>query len=362
MKRWFLRMALGLMIILLAGSSFVLADDELPQLPTPTELTWSQKYYEENGEWLWNKYPGNISWKVTPSGQDKYRYKIIIYDEQGNKIKENNGVTSENTYINSFMWDDFPSGRYYFTVQSIADKKTPTFSDSEIARSDYYDYTMPDQSCIALSVSWEGNEMAWTNAYGTEGFGGYLLSLYKADSVNGNYKKIGGMQIPAPPKNAGPDQAGTEDVIVIRNPIETAPIIAATGYDPGEGYYRFKIRVLTNDVTKYTNGPWSELSEPYYFGDPVHKENHYVKVDIDRSGTELSVIATVLPVTDAVNLLAATYDENGRFLGFDMKKIASSETEQSVSLAPEKQGAAEVKLLVMNEDLAPVDEALEASF
>ncbi len=346
MKRWILRLLLCVMILLLAGSSFVLAEDELPKLGTATELIWGRSCYKNtvDGPTIWQESPGCASWK--PAELDLSKYKVTTYNEQ-NDIISTFWVTRgtdefECDYVSNavFHWvDDLPSGKYYFTVQALGDGET--YADGDIVRSDFYDYIRPEQSCAAIDdVHWDGTTVYWTDVKGTEGFDYYKYELYREDTMTET------------PKNRIAYGLGLID--------DHAKDYSSKMTIPG--YYYFRVCVHTNDMTQYAEGPWASPSAPYFVGDTASDENNYVKADFNHTASDLSVISTIVPLSEPVTLLAATYDDNGRFLGFDMKQVESSETEQTISLAPEKQNAKEVKLFVMDDDLEPVDEALKASF
>lgn len=344
MKRLVLRLSLCLLILLLAGLSFTFAENELPKLGTATELIWGKECYKNtvDGPTIWVDQPGSASWK--PAEFDLSRYRVITYNEQNEHVSTfwvtRGTEESECDYVCNkvFNWvDDIPSGRYYFTVQALGDGKT--YADGDIAVSNYFEYIKPEQRCAKIDdIYWNGTTVYWTNVNETEGFLYYKYELYREDTLT---------ETPTHQIAHGVTDWQQKDF----SSRLTTP-----------GYYYARVCVQTNDMSKYVQGPWARPSAPYFIGDKVSVENSHMKADINHSVSDLSAIATIAPLSEPVKLLAAGYDADGRFLGFDIKQIGSSKTEQTVSLTLGNQEAVEAKLLLLNEDLVPIDKALEASF
>lgn len=341
MKRWILRLSASLAILLLA-TSFALGADDLPKLGTATELIWGREYYVQDQNTFWRDFPGCASWK--PADLDLNRYVVNVYNDQNEfistykrTIPETVKIDHENSMVFNYV-HDLPSGRYYFTVQALGDGVT--YADGDIVRSDYFDYVKPEQSCAAIDdVYWDGTQIRWTDVMDTEGFYHFNWELYREDTVT---------ETPSHRIYYGYTYTNSYD---------------AGKYLTKPGYYYFRVCVKTNDMTKYATGPWAATRTPYFVGDTVvSTENDLVKAVFNHSAEDLSVMATVSPISEPVMLLAATYDASGRFLGLDMEHLNSSEKEQTVFLTPETDGAAEATLSIIDENLVPIDKALEASF
>ena len=255
----------GESVVIMNGTAGVEAVNEvvegLPKLATPTDLKWGYAYeWMENpdtGEWgeMMVEKPGSICWK--PVEPDQAHAFIEIY-RQGES--EPAASTSwhfgsqelpEWRTVDDFILSDLESGSYYFTVTSVGDGLQ--YSDSDAAVSDVWTYVQPDKqlgACTNLTWAERYGMMAacWVNPDNTTG---YEVEFYFAASADEEPYPAGGTWHAS---TLQPNQNVNEQF--------------TTMYDDmlercGDGYYYFKVRAITPDVTQYRNGPWSELSEPY---------------------------------------------------------------------------------------------------
>lgn len=220
---------------------------DLPKLATPTELAWG-KFNDEN-------IPGTCAW--TANGKHQYNFRICIYrDGDAAPILTNehdfSGGTEEKTQFadTKFIIEGIDSGTYYFTVQALGDGVQ--YADSEIARSECWTY----QKALGSNKLKAPTAPVW-NADGkfegsftlpddiTNAFG-YEIHYFFSETTSAEPEKAGG-QIRY-------RLLGATDFIPYEHLIK----------QHGTGYYSFKVRLLSKDITSVQNSDWSELSPAYY--------------------------------------------------------------------------------------------------
>ena len=134
------------------------------------------------------------------------------------------------------------SGTYYFTITALGDGVN--YADSDTATSDLWTYTKPQaklDSCTNLTWSWPW--MQWTNPDAPDAFSIYMEILFSPNIADEPYV-VGSVFFGA----YLPDQIKIYDGVIQSN---------------GAGYYYFRVRVLSRDITKISNSDWSELSPAY---------------------------------------------------------------------------------------------------
>lgn len=243
------------------------------KLGTPINLGWGTEYREQ---WKWDEATdthtivgydvipkaGFISWETVRP--DQARASIRIY-EDGNPNAVVNGewgfnVEQQPIYrsVDEFLVEDLPTGSYYFTVQSLADNKE--YRNSDVADSRYnadgsvnpdgiYHYVRPNAELdVVTNLHWEDrndNFFRWAewdeNNSATQYIDGYWVLYYFSETLDGEYRQVSGSrgryeQDPAEPFH---------DDMFERN---------------GVGYYKFKVKVLSNDIEKMCNSDWSDFS------------------------------------------------------------------------------------------------------
>ena len=236
------------------------AEETTPiKLGTPTDLRWGVDGYasydeEGNPHMTESPLPGSISWKVNlPDQGDTI---IKIYNEKHEEVDNHywcfDSISREEyRYIDGFCNSDPESGTYYFTVQAAADGNN--YENSDIATSDTWTYVKPDAKLpSATNLTWNWPEFNW-DAVDNEYLDGYVIQVLFAITLD-------------------------EDPHVLstswyRYPSTGSSISDYTIMEGGVGYYFFKIRGLSSDITKCCNGEWSELSEPYNLAELVLSNN-----------------------------------------------------------------------------------------
>ena len=231
------------------------------QLGTPTELKWG---YKE--EWNWDDetnssyvtleegHPGYASWKTALPDQNEadinfYRVNGDT-DEYWTGTWYSFGSTDHPDYraVDIFLLSDPESSDYYFTVTSKGDDTQ--YYDSDTAVSDIWTYVKPDaqlDSCSNLNwdgpaTDWDGVNVSWDGPADDSNVGFYEIEWLYAPTADDEPYNIGrswGM------------------------PSGIASLWDGNIQEHGIGYYYFKVRAISSDITVCCNGPWSELSPAY---------------------------------------------------------------------------------------------------
>lgn len=226
----------------------------LIKLGTPTELSWGTRY-EDMGE---NEYsttpqPGIMSWKtVLP---DQARASVKIYDASSDECVFSTQVGFDPQYepeyrsLEDFLINDFNSGTYYFTAQSLGDYET--YRSSDIAVSGTYTYVKPSKqlnTCTELYWTDRNDQhVKWAhftlpeNEIETVGF---ELAFYYSPEEDGEYERFGGMSS-ASPYGAPDNEMPLEDIFLQQK---------------GVGYYKFRVRIISPYIEEYCNSEWSDFS------------------------------------------------------------------------------------------------------
>nr|WP_325194980.1 hypothetical protein [uncultured Oscillibacter sp.] len=239
---------------------------DLPQLATPTKLTWGRDY-DWNAD-TYQEVPGYISWKRESPTQNKYQ--TIVYSrETGKKVSsmwtdygfsDTSPYFSSTQFIEGYWYDDyganddynFDSGTYYFTVQALGDGTE--YSDSEIATSPDWTYTKPTAILATpTGLYWNGRESHWSPPADMSDVGGYVVEYYWYDAESQKYISVGGTSC------LGSYSLSDE------SPEDYLEDYCIEEY--GAGQYYFRVRILSRDITKVRSSLWSELSPVYNLTD-----------------------------------------------------------------------------------------------
>ena len=231
----------------------------MTQLGKPTDLQWGY-----TAEWDWDEEnqeeiirleerPGGMVWKTAmPDQADAV---ISIYDAETDELVQDSwwgfGVTYEPQYrsADEFILSDLGSGTYYFTVQSKGDGIE--YYDSEVAKSDNWTYVQPEEKLgVCTNLTLEDLRFSWDQPENATYLGGYYVDYYFAESLDAEPYNIGGSWW----WSAEETNVLLEDHWVLES---------------GAGYYGFKVRALSADITKSQNGDWSELSELVFLEDVI---------------------------------------------------------------------------------------------
>ena len=220
----------------------------LPSLGTPNGLEWGISYRYSSSTQEAVAAPGWTSWRTASPDQNQARVNIYRVGETssvaGGWIRFSADDTPEYRSEYSFIRSDLGSGTYYFTVQSMGDDIS--YNSSEIVVSGTWTYTQPPDKLPTVQVGeWsveDGHITANWTAIEHEQLARYEVDFYFSQSTDEEMRYIGG------------DSGIPWSYDTIRDELIQ---------DHGDGYYYFQVRALTNDVTKYQNGEWSKMSEPY---------------------------------------------------------------------------------------------------
>lgn len=219
----------------------------LIKLATPEELTWNHER------------PGTMGFKAVSPFQDRARWKIY---KEGNDSEPVMSITHRwnsqsmgeykysDHFAQGYWYDDgratadhnMESGTYYFTVQALGDGET--YLNSEIAESEKWTYVKPDAAlAVPTNLRWDGRLAKWDNPNSADSSYAYCVEFYIKKEENGEieYWNAGGIE----------SRFGAEPEMELENwALEKH----------GSGEYYFRVRVLSEDITKVCNSPWSELS------------------------------------------------------------------------------------------------------
>ena len=211
------------------------------KLAVPTELKWGVEYDVSGNP---HEIPGRISYKInTPYGEGG---KLKVYRSGENTPIIDTGWTGEDSdgCQADFFLGDWDSGTYYFSVQLLGDGVN--YLDSETAVSDTWIYTKPLEHMGQVTPEkWEGSNANWNYEGDDLYLYQYEAELFFSETANRNfelcchYEGIGDVQ----------EACDQFNEMMQLN---------------GAGYYKYKVRALSSDITEYQHGPWSEMSEAYH--------------------------------------------------------------------------------------------------
>lgn len=208
----------------------------LTKLGTPTELKWGYQSPDKPKA-------GFMLWKNTEPNQGRTRVSIYREGEAApvytTEIMGSAEYRPEYESFHAFASGDFDSGTYYFTVTALGDGTN--YYNSDTATSETWEYIRPDKQvggCKNLFWSWPAAN--WTLPEDSDGFD---LEYYFASTEKGEPFWIGG--------TTGYANGTSED------------IFEEYVQQWGDGYYYFRVRALSPDITQYRNGEWSAMSPAY---------------------------------------------------------------------------------------------------
>ena len=307
----------------------------LTQLGKPTNLKWGYDY-----RWEWDEaaqdyiptlaeHPGAVVYDV--GSPDLGQLQFYVYREGEQKpyyqMEIHYGSTEEveKRGVELFAVQGDPeSGNYYFTLTSLGDYTQ--YYDSETAVSDIWSYTKPDaQVDIPTNLRWNGRYAEFDLPANMSHVGGYEIDFYYGATLNDEPRITGGTHSLDPNWNS---------LYLYDWPIQAN----------GSGYYYFKIRAISNDLTVACNGEWSDFSEPIYIKDAVEELDNVIAdmdaltenqirdavqaVGIDNlesamlaDQTNTGVIAQLSQLEEAVGGAAAVEVTNAAY-DFDADKIS----------------------------------------
>ena len=229
------------------------------KLSAPENPTW-HKLAEWNGEnYQLVDRKGAIAWEdgevKDPSSEYQYYFVQIYKDGEYfywfrwgfTDYFEENGLPlsiDASMRMNEAEWE---SGTYYFTVQAIPDPNSTNseYLASDIVTSDTWQYTKPGDFATPSGLSWNWPTMNWS---GTTGQDYHHIEIQYSPTENGEYKSAYSILF-----NTGIGY--TLDMYDLEE--------LTTQF--GAGYYRFKVRTMSTDITKNYHSKWSSWSDSCYF-------------------------------------------------------------------------------------------------
>lgn len=243
----------------------------LKKLGTPINLKWGVEYREQ---WAWDEEkqmgviigwdtllkPGFMSWEtVTP---DQARAEIKIYRD-GENAPVHVGTWGFNPEqqpqyrsADDFLREDqdhahkFADGTYYFTVQSLGDGIEYRSSDIADSRDygEYYTYvSASDKLKTPSGLQWDDRNdefirwADWNDKAESEYLDGYWVLFYYSPTKDGDFEQCSG--------------TFSRWEAVSDTPLDNWVI-----QERGIGYYRFKVKAISNNIEKMSNSDWSDLS------------------------------------------------------------------------------------------------------
>ncbi len=223
-------------------------------LGTPEDLQWNkaiQWEYDEDSKTykptVVTQY-GSILFApgtVVDDGSGRVYYAIVLYK---------NGAEIYSTWIGydtAYLKEtplctldlasivDFTNGTYYFTAQAVS-WGDENYHDSEIVQSGTWTYEKPDSRYSRpKSVSWDWPTLKWSKASGN----GYKIEVRYSKS-----KKM---------TNA--------HTVTFFSDAPSYELDNSYVCNFGSGYYTFRVRTLSGNITRKYHSAWTEQSKVYYY-------------------------------------------------------------------------------------------------
>lgn len=276
----------------------------LTQLGAPSELQWGYAttlvWNAETGtdEQTLKEVPGYIRWKA--GDPDQNQAYIEVYREGEDSPVDVyhwsfGSDTQEYHEIDSFLASDLDSGSYYFTVRSIGDYIT--YYDSETVTSDVWTYTKPNAKLdTPTNPTWEWPYACSDNV---ENAPGYEVAFYYAATPTATPYEIGGTRDSLIGSGYRDSRSNIPNDYVQQN---------------GDGYYYFKVRALSADITAICNSEWSELSSAYNLVQNTEEVKGELDTIIENSSLTTEEIKAAVNAIDNTNLktaMLADQDDSG---------------------------------------------------
>ena len=230
------------------------------KLSAPVDLTWS-KTVDSVG----NVYPrsGSMLWTVTDTASTAST--LELYKVGNDSPIKTVTVRNNAGYGKSFVTErdskddevNLESGDYYFRVRANAPEDSE-YTDSSWVVSDVWTYTAPEaQISKATSVHMADNYGYFTIPDGEPDIVGYCVEFYRADEMDGAYSCVFSTMLQ---KYDTFYRSGSTYYVLPESDG------SKRGYSE-PGYYTFRVRLLSADITAARDGAWSETSAPVYIGE-----------------------------------------------------------------------------------------------
>ena len=282
----------GALVVVESNTSSTVAgaSSTLPKLSAPTNLEWGNRYIwewddeQQTSTMVSESWPGCISWK--PSENSQAHTSVKVYrtanpEEPCWQTTIHYGSTNIPEWRSEelFTASTPESASYYFTITEIGDGIN--YSDSDTVTSDIWTYTKPAAKLdLCTNLDWiakhpysdEGPVPTFTfpaNDYVC----GYDIDILFAKTADEEPYSIGGI-LSTYETTTEQGYGFMPDEYIQRN---------------GSGFYYYKIKALSSDITQICNSDWSELSLAYNLTevvDNVQSELEVIVADKDSLGED----------------------------------------------------------------------------
>ena len=229
----------------------------LIKLSAPKNLAWHKTVDWATEEIITRK--GAVSWEggeVKDTSSDYQYYYVQLYKDGepfywfrwgfSDYYEENSLPCNIDASVN-VTEEEWESGTYYFTVQAIPnpDNANSEYRNSDIVTSATWTYTKPSSLSKPTKLTWNWPSMSWS---GPSGHKYYDLEIQYAPTLEDEFQYVYGACY----------EMGNNYTLG-----EYALKDLAEYW--GAGYYRFKVRSLSTDITAKYHSAWSAYSDTYYF-------------------------------------------------------------------------------------------------
>lgn len=237
MKKRLLSLCLAVEVLLGLLPGKVLAKE----LSTPFELTWGVLYRQGETKEM----PGNISWQTVT----KEEVLVKLYNSEDPNTPIWNIVT-QNNQLDKFVEEaqEMAEGTYYFTVQAVDVGVDDTTYGDTIVVSDTWQYIKPTQKLTTIAASnlvWKEDLASWSNIpIDEDKTYQYEMEFFFSKTGDGERKQIGRSW------TAYTNRSG---------------IIVDDYYVKEDGYYSYKVRAISSDISTYQHSEWSDFSPAKFF-------------------------------------------------------------------------------------------------
>ena len=239
---------------------FKLIRGDLPQLSTPTDLTWHRQYqWEAQTATDYEDRMGAMSFKVGELVQNRFLVEIYSaadgYTSPAASGGWRMGDMDHSAYftVTDFIYRELPSGTYKFRIRAEGDGTK--YRDSEWSDlSPAWTYTVPSAQLSAPDAAgfdWVQDDAHYLSTWqhtGETGTGYYEINWYYKDGDEYRHASAGNFDI-------GVWDAGAGSVFNAMLPDELLE-------EHGNVNVYFCVRAIPADITQYRISEWSDFSRP----------------------------------------------------------------------------------------------------
>lgn len=239
--------------------NFMLVRGDLPQLSTPTDLSWHREYHWDNDSADdYDVRMGSMSFRFGDLAQNRIAVEIYeVVNGKDMRVDDSGwtfGDTNHSSYfsVSDFIYGQFESGTYRFRIKALGDGVK--YRDSEWSElSEAWTYTKPAAKLAppdASTFRWEkvdGRFMAYWKVPVQEGQERYEIRWLHEDAKTGNLEDNAG--------NFDNRIYFTDEDGFFHEPINDDVLERF-----GTVNYYFKVRMIPQDITKYQISDYSGLS------------------------------------------------------------------------------------------------------